>query len=424
MNRILKARLIIVLFIITLCCGCKINEDSSYALHLEKVSQMEQTAGNTYISGVRTGISRTGLVWSNHAFECTDDGVYFLSHLIPCIYDDETLDVGTSTFLFFAPHNSDSMIKLCGRPDCTHDTVDCNACFRDAAGGVTYYNGYLYIPVYQWNGSEIFDLYRINLDGTNRIKVGSFGDRSKYHGASQVLIIDGVFTFNLSRIDEDSGLNIADRFFYALDGSMTEPSLATNSFSHLNQESMDVRIVQKNGKLSYMIYSVDFRDDDWELVYVTAFSGQGYWGKDTGYLLSDNAVIKVSYKDGHEEVLFETGLEGSYHPRFFPDCVILTQTEDAEGNLPEIPMLYFYSWEGELLGKLAVDFPYTVPSVEALINGETKDQIYLWTSLESGTLPEYYINKSDFGTGRIELHRVQYPDFDSQTMRLLFAGWE
>ena len=37
------------------------------------------------------------------------------------------------------------------------------------------------------------------------------------------------------------------------------------------------------------------------------------------------------------------------------------------------------------------------------------------------SLPEYYIEKSDFGTGHIELHKFKYPDLDENTYRQLFG---
>lgn len=39
-------------------------------------------------------------------------------------------------------------------------------------------------------------------------------------------------------------------------------------------------------------------------------------------------------------------------------------------------------------------------------------------------MPEYYIEKSDFGTGTIRLHRFQFPDLDSDTIKELFTCWE
>lgn len=424
-NRLLAFTLIVC--ILSLCCACGNTtvflDAGTLESHLEKVSRMEQTGDSTYISGIRTGNPRTGMTMGNHIFECTDDGSYFLA-LAPVQYMLEgKLMEGNDFFLFFAPHNSDQVIKLCGRPDCTHNTKDCNANFEEAVGGVTYYDGHLYIPVSQWEDAQLFDLYRVDPDGTNRVKVGSFADRSQYSGWTSVVIIDGVFTYVLKRIDNVTGKEVFERFYYALDGSMEEPLMAENRFSHINQDLMDVKSRQDGDKVRHMIYSVDIRNDEWTLVFDAMDYGQGYWGKEAGYVLKDHAVVKVHYEDSREEVLFETGLEGEYYPRFFPDCIVLTQTADAEGNVPEIPMVYFYSWEGDFLGELPIDFDYTVPSVMAIMGGgETRDRIYLWTKMSSLGLPTYYIEKSDFGTGDIELHVCQYPDLNEEDSRKVFSA--
>ncbi len=426
-----KVALMLVVCMLFLCVGCKdeapvtpAKADGSYEANVSKISQMEQTGDSTHISGLRTGVGRTGMTYSIHSFECTDDGVYFLSMAPIKMEVDGIATVGNNaTFLFFAAHDSDQVIKLCGRPDCTHDTVACNACFEHASSGVTYYNGHLYIAQENlFEGKYVFELYRVNLDGSNRLKVASLGDRAKYSGTMGLEIIDGVASYTLLKVDQETGIGVQDRFYYALDGSMREPVLAENQFSHMNQEGMDVRVTGNGDDWGYSIYSTDFRNDEWTFVFDASKYQNGYWGKEAGYVLLDDAITKVHYSDGREEVLFRTGLEGGYHPRFFPDCIVLTQTTDAAGNMPEVPMVYFYSWAGEFLGEVAIDFPYDYPTASLLLGGgESKDRIYVLSSQRAHALPQYYIDKSEFGTGQITLHKLEYPDFTENDYSLLFT---
>ena len=53
--------------------------------------------------------------------------------------------------------------------------------------------------------------------------------------------------------------------------------------------------------------------------------------------------------------------------------------------------------------------------------GETRDRIYLYTTRSSNGLPQYYIEKSDFGTGHIELRTCQYPDLTEENYQELFS---
>ena len=81
-------------------------------------------------------------------------------------------------------------------------------------------------------------------------------------------------------------------------------------------------------------------------------------------------------------------------------------------------MMYFYNWEGEKLGEVAIGVNNEVSN--SLFGGETKDRIMLRGSVYY-SLPEYYIEKSDFGTGHIELHKFKYPDLDEKTYREIFG---
>ncbi len=404
---------------VLLCGGCAreglglSGPDNSYTEHREKIANMEQTGDFTFISGVRTGGGSNGSSFGNHAFECTDDGVYYLA-VTPVQYEVEgKTQQGNAPFLFFSPHDSDQIIKLCGRPDCSHEIMSCNACYQGACSGVTYYNGHLYIAIQAETGKQLIDLYRIDLDGSNRVKLGSFGDRSKYVGPAFVLVIDGVFTYCLYYLDSKTGDAVYDRFYYPLDGSLSKPVQSDKMFLLMNQEGMTTHTVEKGGEHVHQIYHVDLRNDQWTLAFETTKYETGYWGRECGYVLADNKLIKVDYRDGQEEVLFDTGLEGTYFPRFFPDCIVLTQTADSSGELPEVPMIYFFDWDGTNLGELPVDFDYNLPSVTAIMGGgETRDRFYLWTSKRQDRLPTYFIEKSDFETGSITLHKCQYPDAD------------
>ena len=431
-----RINLFLVICLLFLCVGCSATKeengsefvpakaDGSYEAHLQQISQMEQTGDSTYISGVRTGVHREGIVQSDHFFECTDDGAYFLAMVPVNHYEDGVLldGNGNAPFLFFLPHDSNQVIKLCGRPDCKHDSVECNACFFDAASGINYYDGYLYIAIKTLDEKHMFELYRINLDGSNRVKIGNFGDWSEYSGSRYLQIIDGVVTCMLSKIDEETGEKIYDRFYYALDGSMEKPVISKNLYAHINQELMDVLMGETDEGYVQHIYSADFRKDEWTFVFDASQYPNGYWGKEAGYVLLDGAITKVHYSDGREEVLFQTGLEGEYHTRFFPDCIVLTQTVDAAGNVPKIPLVYFYSWEGEFLGEVAVDVDYDYPSPTVLMGGgESKDRIYIMSSMRAHSLPQYYIDKSEFGTGEITLHKLEYPDITESDYSLLFT---
>ena len=107
------------------------------------------------ISTMRTGTERQGIRTDGNSFECTQDGSYFM-------YGGA---LGGS-WLLYIDRDSDTMIKLCGRPDCSHTDKDCNAFFYDAHT-VCYYDGYLYtFSLRDTFGIANVDLIRMDLDGT------------------------------------------------------------------------------------------------------------------------------------------------------------------------------------------------------------------------------------------------------------------
>lgn len=118
--------------------------------------QYDWMAGESPVPTIRTGINRQGL--GSSSFECTDSGVYFVC--TNYLTDHQT-------FILYGDHGSDTLIKLCGRADCTHSDNECNA-YLYGATQICYYDGYLYAD----SGSSVAPkIIRMDLDGTNRVTV-------------------------------------------------------------------------------------------------------------------------------------------------------------------------------------------------------------------------------------------------------------
>ena len=73
----------------------------------------------------------------------------------------------------------------------------------------------------------------------------------------------------------------------------------------------------------------------------------------------------------------------------------------------KVPTLYIYSWDFELLEK--VEMPHPVKSGRTICSAETEDRLILAAQLFG---VQYYIEKSDIGTGNVEIHPYQLPDLD------------
>ncbi len=204
-------KIISAVLVCTVLAGCS-SSGKSHEIPLDQSS-------NCPVSTRRTGTQHQGIKNIRNGFECTQEGSYFL-------YKQSF----AGRWLLYADHGSDTIHKLCGRPDCTHTDSDCNAYFNEATS-ICYYDGFLYI----FNFENTFniksgDVIRMNLDGTERTVVYNTAEFIQTNGYSSVLmpvIFNGVFFFNPAKINED-GKTVLDNAYYKLDGSMDEPK--TESF--------------------------------------------------------------------------------------------------------------------------------------------------------------------------------------------------
>ena len=358
---------------------------------------------NCPISTLRTGTERQGIKTYGNGFECTDTGSYFMC------------TIGTETWLLYTDHGSDTIIKLCGRPDCNHTDKDCNA-FFDSAYGICCYNGFLYT----FDGND--DIIRMNLDGTERTSIyniSSFAKAKGYDGEFGMRVLNGVFMIDLTKVDE-SGLTVREGYYYKLDGSMDELQPVHNiSFDiKADGESFIMPVYNKESdSYTYNIWNPDkgvgdelFKTDK-HLIYKHLI--YGYIGTKAEYHIEDGIIIENSYAKGKKE-LINTGLKGNCQLACFPDCMVayeyLSNEELNQGvTLDEVTM-HFYDWDCNDLGSVKINYKFCQEILlSGLICGETPERIILTD--DYGFAPRYYINKSDLGTGNIEIHAFNLPDF-------------
>ena len=340
-----------------------------------------------------------------NGFECTDKGSYFMCQ------------IGGAYWLLYIEHGSDTVIKLCGRADCTHTDSDCNAYFATGIN-ICYYDGYLY--TYGGDGSRK-GLIRLNLDGTERRMIYTLYDfenegfmqKHGYTGGSSHKITNGVFVFNLKKLDEN-GETIIHRYYYTLDGSMKEPEISDYAVGIYADGEAIINCGYDYDKQQYVYRTWNPTNDTAEAYFETPVRiTNAYIGTTAQYFFENGIVYECSYTDG-TKALFDTGLDnGSYMLSCFPDCIVISSILSGEamqkGETLDEYTLHFYDWNFNELGNVSVDYP-TDKSLVNCICGETDERIMLTDA--NDLVPRYYINKSDFGTGNIEIHAYKLPDFE------------
>lgn len=382
---------------------------------VEPTASYDWEAGESPVAELRIGVVRAGFSGMKSAVSPT--GVYFLTEYGEILYVD---------------HGADQVIKLCGRVDCTHTDGDCNAYVEDA-GYITYDDGYLYVAtqgVELVNGytASVSKLFRMDPDGSNRVELYDLGEfASSVAEDGEMVEVEGwrlsggyyEFTVKTWAEAEDGQLQKAgsDGYIYKLDGSegapRPDPSDAATMYN-CGDLLMGIKKGSGNGGELGSYWAVDLEAGT--DTYLTDHPGvPGWFGEKEAYYCRSGDLIRLTYATGEEKVVVETGLETKteldYYALCFPDCFVIANTEfsdDGDDNL------YIYNWAFELVDTVLIDAPHE-GMTHRLFLAETADRFIL-SDGGVGDLPLYYIDKSELGTGNVQIHEFQLPDLRTGTM--------
>ena len=351
------------------------------------------------ISSIRTGIYRQGIYALENGFECTENGTYYM-----CMF-------GGGHWLLYSDHGSDTVIKLCGRPDCTHSDRDCNAYFETGVN-ICYYEGYLY--TYGKEGSAK-GIIRLDLDGSNRVLVYNLSEFMSENGSGGLVnprIWNGIFSVGLKKLNS-AGEEVYERYYYKLDGSMQSPQRTSTMGFVKNDGNVFCGVIGYDSDNQQYIYGKWNPDDgtSTELFRDSKMCTTGYIGSDAIYYIENGIIYKFSYDTKSKTALFDTGLQGnSYQLSCFPDMVVVSDYVDVStGDSLEKLTMYFYDWKFNSLGSVDIDYELA-PVLSGVICGETHERLILTDSTKC--IPRYYINKEDLGTGKIKINKYTLIDLE------------
>ncbi len=413
MKKLLMICVILFTFIIT---GCQ-NNDKWYLNEIDYTEPTETynwMAGESPVSANRMGLIRAGV---NHAdYTIAPNGVYFMYNT-----GSSTMSGMFISYVMYSDYGSDTVIKLCGRADCDHSDADCNAYFENGCN-ICYHNGYLYAT--NSNGIE-YDcvLYRLDVDGNNRVVLFDFTKFAKEQGTDFAMcdMIDNgicyVTTYKWVEMENEDGLKslqgeAVSTYLYKVDGSTKEPKLMEAECGPL-YHCGNVFLALMNGTQNGGFNGYDFSYGDWDadtdtVTYLTDHPGiAGYYGEEEGYYFRNGAVCRLTYESKIEERIIETGLEGNYYAKCFPDCLVLASKEtgaDADKRL------YVYNWNYELVETIDLSFLTGSVSAHQALMIETAERFIL-TNDSMSWIPRYYIEKDELGSGNVKIHTFSLPDF-------------
>ena len=415
----MKKLIALVLIAMLLLSGCQTNGGQGVVTDAtDPTAVYDWMAGESPVIPERIGLKRAGV--NNADFAIAPNGVYY-------IYTSMVQSGPVSySYVLYCDHGSDTVIKLCGRADCSHDNPDCNACIEEG-NNIYYHEGYLYAV--SGRGDDGCSLIRMDMDGSDRVQVfdmNQFVQDLGYDFARCDMIDSGECLFSAyewmaveAGPDEEAYTSSSvETYRYALDGSMAEPQPIKSEGAHLYHCS-DVFVTLMNGARNggYNGYDVSLGHWDMETDTVTFLSDHpgiaGFYGKEAGYYFRDGAVIRLNYETREEERLIETGLDGNYYVMCFPDCLVVAdQSFEANDN-----NLYIYNWDYELVDTVALTYLNGSFFTDQALMAETAERFILTDSIS--WVPKYYIEKSELGTGKAKVHTFKLPDLTAE-----FEYWE
>lgn len=412
----MKKLIALVLVASLLMAGCQNSGGQSEVVDATKPAAVyDWMAGESPIPVRRSGLLRAGL--NTVPFDVTNEGFYYIANPVGS---------DTNSYILYGDNNSDTVIKLCGRADCTHDTTDCNAYVGSTCFAISYWNGYLYAVYEEYVesiGNHNLILCRMNLDGSNRVVVRDlhqFALDNDLEYAHYSLMTDGYLKFSIGHYEKQPDGSLqpeSDEYYYfALDGSMAEPKILESEVGSL-YSCGDVILSlgdAQNGGTHGGYY--DWHPETDTATFLCDHPGQpGWFGETEAYYFKNGGVYRLTYATGMEEKLFDTGLTGKYYATILPDCIIVA-SKDFDN--PSDKNLYFYNWNYELVDTVGITYPFMGYMVTDAIAAETAERIILTNSTLGR--PMYYIEKSELGTGNVKIHSFKLPDMTDAEQ----AYWE
>jgi hypothetical protein len=312
--------------------------------------------------------------------------------------------LSTDKYIYYSENGNTKYIKLCNRPDCNHSTTDCNA----YAG--TYRIGYYKDKIYYMSGSS---LNCMDMDGGNHMGIKTLSDSPD---STFGYFHNGYFYYIITKAGTPASPANVDNNLYRVkidDNSKPEIILTDD----IILDACMFFVIDDNIYLEIYNYDVpgcylySYSNITGTLFKITDYwSGYGttYFTEDYGYSYRANEGI-YKYNVATNEITLEKEIKFDNHglcgARFYPDYIYLIHelSDDPRVNPTQDEVLYIYDWNFNVID--SIKFGHVMPG---RIGGFVTDVgDYIMYSSNWGQKPDYYIDKSEIGTGNLTFHKIE-----------------
>ena len=381
-----------------------------------------------WISDKRVSVYRNGL---NPYFTLSESGIYCVAH------------EKSGSYALYCDKQSDQFVKLCSRVDCPHADETCDAYLDDSTPILGYYNGKLYYikkgqfrTVTAGDGRESYEripaeLWQMDRDGRNKRSVTFCWEKDEnITGYGGLRVTNGYMEGAFKKLGENGAVAYSRRYtsldhpgiFTETAGSKQFPAegYSNGSVFGSDGEKIIIQHADQNhdpgsdgGEMRLSLYTWDPAGNSIAYIGDRPFVS-GYFAAETAFIAEEGVVKQWDYQTGTGTTLFDTGIRTKVSLTALPDCLAVCDTYEyqdlTDGAIPKV-MIRFYDWDYNPLGECGLFFDKELIRYGDYIFGETEDRILLVKD-GSATRPDYYIEKTDFGTGNITLHEYHYPEMD------------
>ncbi|MFA5522718.1 MAG: hypothetical protein WDA24_00015 [Tissierellales bacterium] len=304
-------------------------------------------------------------------------------------------------YLYYSEKGSTKYINLCNKPDCTHSSKDCNSYIGNSPV-IGYYDGKIYYKV--WN-----NIYCMDMDGSNHKAV-----KTLYEGydSNFGLFHNGYYYYVITKSGGLGAIGNDDNNLYRVkvdDNSKPEIVLTNDAILHLSFFTIaedNIYIIKNilNNSLFWTLYSYSTVSKSWsKLTDAWGGTGASYINDDAGYCYISNKgfyEFDIDTKQMKHIKSIEFENEGICSAFYYPDYIYLIHyTNEPFDFLNQI--LYIYDWDYNLIDSVEFDKVYRTGGFVGDVEG------YIIFASSFNEKPDYYIDKSEIGTGNLMFHKIE-----------------
>jgi len=305
-------------------------------------------------------------------------------------------------YLYYSEKGNTKYIRLCNKPDCNHNSMDCNAYISRSAIGIGYYDNKIYYAV--WN-----NIYCMDMDGSNHKRVKTLYE---VYDSNFGFFHNGYFYYVITKGGCLGAIGNDDNNLYRAkvdDDSKPEIVLTNDAILKISLFMIDddniyiIANIPDNSKF-VSLYSYSTISKSWSEL-SDAFGGPSayYIIDDTGYCYINNKgfyEIDIDTKEMKQMKALEFENEGICSALYYLDYIYLIHYTNEPFNFLN-QILYIYDWDYNLIDSVEFDKVYGTGGFVGDVDG------YIIFTSNFDVKPEYYIDKSEIGTGNLMFHKIE-----------------